>query len=49
LCDACDWDENANIGAKYLRVMRSIIELSKDKDHEEFNMVKHYDIIAIVI
>ena len=30
LCDSTDWDENANIGAKYLRVMRSVIKLPLD-------------------
>lgn len=27
LCDSTNWDENANIGAKYIRVMRSILKL----------------------
>ena len=27
LCDSTDWDETCNIGAKYLRVMRSVIQL----------------------
>lgn len=27
LCDSTDWDEKANIGSKYLRVMRNIIKL----------------------
>jgi len=30
LCDSADWDENAYIGAKYLRVMRHAIKLPFD-------------------
>jgi len=32
LCDACNWDENANIGAKYLRVMRHVIRMPIRQD-----------------
>lgn len=31
LCDTTDWDEKANIGAKYLRVARSVIKLPYEK------------------
>ena len=49
LCDCTDWDEGANIGAKYLRVMRSIIRIPLDKDYETTDMLMHYELIAIVI
>jgi hypothetical protein len=49
LCDTTNWDENANIGAKYLRVMRSVIKLPLDKDRETTDMIMHYELIAIVI
>lgn len=38
LCDSTNWDENACIGAKYLRVMRHIIILPLEKDHETSDM-----------
>ena len=49
LCDSTNWDENANISAKYLRVMRHIIKLSPNKEHEEPSMLMHYELIGIVI
>ena len=49
LCDATDWDENANIGSKYLRVMRSVIKMPLDKDRQKTDMLVHYELIAIVI
>jgi hypothetical protein len=49
LCDTTNWDENSHIGAKYLRVMRSVIKLSLDKDHEKLDMLEHYELISIVI
>lgn len=59
LCDACDWDESANIGAKYLRVMRHVIRIPNYKDCEEFKFrdskageqdhLIYYQIISVVI
>jgi hypothetical protein len=49
LCDTTHWDAKANIGAKYLRVMRSVIKLSLNKDYETIDMLVHYELIAIVI
>jgi len=34
MCDSADWDENAYIGAKYLRVMRHAIKLPFDQVNE---------------
>lgn len=42
LCDACNWDETANIGAKYLRLMRYIMKLPLDNDIAEFDHLMHY-------
>ena len=49
LCDSANWDESANIGAKYLRVMRHVIKLPLYKDREEPEMLVHYELIAFVI
>ena len=49
LCDTTHWDPECNIGAKYLRVMRSAIKLPLEKDHETLDMLVHYELIAIVI
>lgn len=49
LCDATNFDEHANIGAKYLRVMRSIVKLPREKETETMDMLMHYEFIAIVI
>mgnify|MGYP006893256053 CR=1 FL=1 len=35
LCDACNWDDDANIGSKYLRVMRNIIKMPLEKGEED--------------
>ena len=39
LCDTTDWDEQANIGAKYLRVMRHVVRLPLREDREQDDMV----------
>ena len=49
LCDSTDWDEQANIGAKYLRVMRHVIRLPLREDREQDDMLIHYDLITFVI
>lgn len=49
LCDSTNWDENANIGGKYLRVMRSVIKLPISKDKADNDIMLHYDFMAIVI
>lgn len=49
LCDSTNWDETCSIGAKYLRVMRHILVLSREKDVETNDMLMHYQIIAVVI
>mmetsp|Transcript_20800 Transcript_20800/g.32074 ORF Transcript_20800/g.32074 Transcript_20800/m.32074 type:complete len:124 (+) Transcript_20800:3851-4222(+) len=49
LCDSLNWDETANIGAKYLRVMRHVIKMPLEKEHEHTDMLMHYELIAMVI
>ena len=49
LCDSTNWDENASIGAKYLRVMRNILKLPPDQGTESMEMLMHYELVAIVI
>jgi len=49
LCDACNWDENYNIGAKYLRVMRKVITMTSEDETEKRKHLLHYEIIARVI
>ena len=49
LCDSTNWDEKANIGSKYLRVMRNIIKLPLDQHTEGSDMILHYNLVAIVI
>ena len=49
MCDSTDWDENCNIGAKYLRVMRSVIKLPHCKGVGYSGFLMHYKLIAIVI
>lgn len=49
LCDSTNWDENASIGAKYLRVMRNILKLPPDQGTESMDMLMHYELVAIVI
>ena len=49
MCDTTDWDENANIGAKYLRVARSVIKLPYEKTNDTTDQIMHYETIAIVI
>ena len=48
LCDSADWDEEAGIGAKYLRVMRNILKLPFEKDNETTDMYLHYELISAV-
>ena len=48
LCDSTNWDENANIGAKYLRLMRHILKLDTEKDVETIDMLMHYQLLAVV-
>ena len=49
LCDSTNWDENASIGAKYIRVMRNILKLPPDQGTESMDMLMHYELVAIVI
>jgi hypothetical protein len=49
LCDSTNWDENSNIGGKYLRVMRHVITLDRVKDVETTDMFTHYQLLAVVI
>jgi len=49
LCDTVNWDETANIGAKYLRIMRQVLKLSTDKDSESTSMIELYELVALVI
>jgi hypothetical protein len=49
LCDSTNWDENANIGAKYIRVMRSILKLPPGNGTDSMDNLMHYELIAIVI
>jgi hypothetical protein len=49
LCDSTDWDEECHIGAKYLRVMRSVIKIPIDGDIEKDEKLVHYEIMAMVI
>ena len=49
LCDATDWDDSANIGGKYLRVMRSVIKIPLKKEREDQGVLVLYDLMAIVI
>ena len=48
LCDTTGWFE-ANIGAKYLRVMRHILKISANDANEEFNHLQLYEIVSVVI
>ena len=49
LCDSCDWDETANIGAKYLRVVRPIIMMELDEGNENDKRLLHYELVASAI
>ena len=49
MCDSTDWDEKANIGAKYLRVARSVIKLSHEKTNDTTDQLMHYETISSVI
>lgn len=49
LCDCTDFDEGANIGAKYLRVMRSVITLPRNKNDEDLDMMMHYELLSFAI
>ena len=49
LCDACDWEENVNMAAKYLRVMRHCIEIPLGEDFEDEKKLVHYETIATVL
>ena len=49
ICDTTNWDETANIGAKYLRLMRNIIKLPSGKNSESTDMLMHYELLSIVI
>ena len=49
MCDSTNWDENANIGAKYIRVMRNILKLPPHQGIENPDYLMHYELIAIVI
>lgn len=48
LCDTTGWFE-ANIGAKYLRIMRQVIKLSNSESSEQFENLQHYEILSAVI
>ena len=49
LCDSTNWDEEANIAPKYLRVMRYIIQLPVRKECEDLEKIMHYQLVAKVI
>lgn len=49
LCDSTDWDEEASIGSKYLRLMRHIIKLPNQKDIETREKFIHYQLLSIVL
>ena len=51
LCDATDWDEEACIGSKYLRVMRHVIKLPNSVDEEATDprRLLHYQLLGIVL
>lgn len=48
LCDSTGWLE-ANIGAKYLRIMRNVIKVPYEDSEEPKEHLYHYEIIAVVI
>ena len=48
LCDTTGWFE-ANIGAKYLRIMRHIIKVPYTESMESFENQPHYEIMSIAI
>lgn len=48
LCDACGWDEEACIGAKYLRVMRNVLEIPLENEYEEDENLNMYEMISYV-
>lgn len=49
LCDACDWDEDVNIGGKFLRVARHCIVIPFDEDYESETKLVFYELISIVL
>ena len=49
LCDSTNWDEEANIAPKYLRVMRFIIQMPVRNEHEDEKKIMHYQLVAKVI
>ena len=51
LCDSTDWDEEASIGSKYLRVMRHVIKLPTKEDEEPTDPRRLiiYQLLAIVL
>ena len=49
LCDSVDWDENNCLGAKFLRIMRHILQLPFHKIKEDINKISNYYLIANVI
>lgn len=49
LCDSCNFDETANIGAKYLRLMRHVIKMELAMDREQNEKLMQYELVAIVI
>ena len=48
LCDATDWDNEANIISKYFRLCRYIIKLPMTVDRESAMRLDIYELIAIV-
>jgi len=49
LCDTTNWDETYSIGAKYLRVMRSLIKMNFQLKTESKTWLLHYETIAIIV
>jgi len=49
LCDSCNFDETANIGAKYLRLMRHVINMELAMDREKNENLMQYELVAVVI
>lgn len=42
LCDSTNWDVEANIAPKYLRIMRFIIQLPVRNQNEDSEKIMHY-------
>jgi hypothetical protein len=49
ICDATNWDDNVHIGAKYLKIMRTVMRLPFHMGFEHNNMLIHYELISLVL